>query len=629
MAAPSSLDTLHQVINDCNPFESHFIVKSHQVWDDEFPDIPSLHAHASEEILNTLDQINNEYLLSKTVSLVVIAPKGVGKTHVLSRIRRQLKQKGNGIFIYMCEYGNLGLIKCQFLHGLASSLKRKGSQGVMQWQELATGLINKALQKDYSPQALIERFSKPLKNKTQLINQLNEKILPAYPEISNPYILKSILWTLSSPHVAFAVNWLAGGELSEAQAKQMDLPDSTEEDKELLAFNNTRQILDLIGKYTTPIICFDELDGSEKADEEDEFSGFTRAQVVASLVKDLYNNLHRGILVTAAYGETWRRDIRALSRSGAVQDRMAHREIELRFLKSDDAIALVSGWLQYFYSQREVVPPTPVYPFDENELRANGDGAAIRDILQWCAKNFSKPIPPMEALEKMYCQIKADLEEFPDEEQKNQRVGNALAFAMQQLKGQTIEQVKIRKIEKKVTPKTQHKGYINFKIVGEENGKKVSIGVCVLENSHGKTVGAAIGYLTKYDTFKLTRGCLIRSKSINSNWQVANQNLNQLLNEQGGEWISPKEDEIKPLLILYQMYQDLDTELFSEDAFQEFVAEKHPLHENVLLREILSDPSGQAPENVVDVDAELNALLDDESTAEVTDDDFSDILPAA
>lgn len=631
MAAPSSLDTLHQVINDCNPFESHFIVKSHQVWDEDFPDVPSLHAYASQEILSTLDKINNGQLLSKTASLVILAPKGVGKTHVLSRIRQQVKQKGNSIFIYMCEYGNLSLIKCQFLHGLASSLKRKGSQGVMQWQEFATCLINKALQREYPPQALIERFSRPLSNKTQLINQLNERVLAAYPEIDNPYIIKAILWTLSSPHVAFAVNWLAGGELSEAQAKRMDLPDSTEEDKELLAFNNTRQILDLISSYTTPIICFDELDGVEIADEEDEIlGGFTRAQVVASLVKDIYNNLQRGVLITAAYRKTWREEFSQLYSFTAAKDRIAHQEIELRLLKSDDAIALISGWLQNFYSQHNVVPPTPVYPFDENELRSIGDGAAIRDILQWCAKNFSKPVPLLEALEKMYQQIEADLEDFSDEGQKNQQIGDALAFAIQHLKGQTIERVKIKRINKKITPRTQHRGYINFKIEGEEDGKKVSIGVCVLENSNGNTVGAAIGYLTKYDVFKLTRGCLIRSKDINSGWKVANQNLNQLLKEQGGEWISPKNEEVKPLLILHQMYKDLDTERFSDEIFQQFITEKHPLDKNTLLREILSDPSGQAPENVVDVDAGLDALFaDDESTTEVTDDDLSELLPAA
>ena len=610
MTVTSSFDALHQAIHDCNPFESHFIVKASQVWEEDYPDVPSLHAHASDAILETLDKINNGKILSKTAGFALIATKGIGKTHVLSRIRQQIKQKDNGMFIYMSEYGNLSQIKRQFLQGLAASLKRKGGKDVMQWQELATALINQALQKNHGCKFLIERCSQPLSNKTQMISQLSDKVAISYPEVQNPYVIRAILWTLSAPHAAFAVNWLAGGELSEAQAKQMDLTDKTKDEEE--PFSRACQILKLIGSYTTPIICFDELDGSEVADEEDELAGFTRAQVVACLVKDLYNNLDRGILITSVYGQTWSRDIQALAGGGgATKDRMAHQELELRLLKPDDAVALVAGCLQKFYAERNLTPPNPVYPFEENTLRDIGNGAAIRDVLQWCAKNFGTPVDPHTLLEKIYQQIATNPYDFSDDDQRNQHIGNALAFAMDFLKGETIEKVTINKIEKTIRPKAQHNGYINFKIEGTEAGKQVSIGVCVLENSGGKKVGAVIGHLTKYDLFGLTRGCLIRSKTIDKKWQVANANLKKLLTDQGGEWISPQEADINTLLILHQMHKDLDREQFSDEIFHQFIAAKCPLSENALIREILSDPSGQAPENIVDVDADLNKLIPD------------------
>lgn len=126
MDAPET-DKLNQVIKDFNPFESHFVVKSHHVWDEEFPDVPSLHFQASEDILQAVQKINAGHLPSKTVGFALLAPKGVGKTHVLSRVRQHLKREGNGFFIYLCEYGNLNLIKHQFLQGLASSLKKVGT----------------------------------------------------------------------------------------------------------------------------------------------------------------------------------------------------------------------------------------------------------------------------------------------------------------------------------------------------------------------------------------------------------------------------------------------------------------------------------------------------------------------
>jgi DNA replication protein DnaC len=141
MSSHSSLDALHQAIQDCNPFESNFITRSYQVWDDDFLDMPSLQASASTAILDTVNKINTGQLKSGTAGVVLLAPKGVGKTHVISRIRHHLKDNGGGFFIYMCEYGNLHSIKQKFLQDLASGLKKLGRSSAMQWQELATTLI--------------------------------------------------------------------------------------------------------------------------------------------------------------------------------------------------------------------------------------------------------------------------------------------------------------------------------------------------------------------------------------------------------------------------------------------------------------------------------------------------------
>lgn len=632
MTEAASLDALNQAIEESNPFESNFVTKTYQVWDEHFLDLPGLHNHASEEILEAIKKINTKRLQSRTIGFALLAPKGLGKTHVLSRIRQYLKHTGEGFFIYMCEYGNLNLIKHQFLQSLALSLKKTGYKGVMQWQELATALVSKVMGKELEPQQLINHLPKALAKNPQVINQLTQKILQQYSEATdNPYIVKAILWTLSQAHAPFAINWLAGRELSEAQANMMDLPDLSKEDRDVEAFNIARQVLELIGCYTTPVMCFDELDGTELADEDNlMLAGYSRAQVVGSLVKDIYNNLKRGVLVTAMYPKTWAEDFKSVSFATAIKDRVAHKEIELNSLKPDDVVVLVAYLLEDFYSKRDLTPPHPVYPFEESKLRENGSGATVRDILQWCAQNFS-PVKanPIEKLEKIYQQVEETLEDFSDD---NVKIANALAFGLQRLLGQTVEGVTLKELDREVHPKWKHKGYINFRILGEEQGKEVKIGVCVSQNSHGKTVGASIKYLTCYNDFDLTRGCLVRSKSIQQNWQVANTNLEKLLKKQGGEWISFKDSEIKPLLTLHQMFKELDKDIFTDEDFGRFINEKHPISKNPLIKEILSDPSGQDPKEVIDEDSELEKLLfEDIADTSDTNEEFEglDLLSVA
>jgi hypothetical protein len=397
---------------------------------------------------------------------------------------------------------------------------------------------------------------------------------------------------------------LAGRDLSEVQIKIMDLPNSAKEDKAAEAFNTTQQILELIGKYTTPVICFDQLDGTEHGDGMDlTTSGLNRAQVVASFASDLFNNLRRGVILTTMLKKTYQDHFFSrLPTISAVKDRIAQKELELNLLKSNDVIALVSSWLTDFYARNDLIPPDAIYPFQESQLREVGkEGPRVRDVLQWCAQNFG-PIDKVKWLQRIYHELQNELEDFIDDDDL---ITDALIFSLRRLKGETVEKVTVQEVTKEVTPKSAHKGRIQFCIIGAENQKPVRIGVSVLQNSNAHYVGATLKYLTWYEKFRLTRGCLIRSYSIDEKWKVANQYLNLLLNEQGGEWANLKPDEIKPLLALHQMSKQLDWETLSEEEFNHFINEKCSLKENPLIKEILSDPSGEKPTAVIDEDAEL------------------------
>lgn len=601
----SSLQEINRVIRSHNPFDSYFITKSHQIWGEASPDVASVNKHASKAVLDAVKKINDGQL--ETIGITITAEKGLGKTHILSRIRHRLQNSGGGIFIYLYEYGKLSQIKQSFLQGLISSLRKPGSQNVMQCQELITTLLNEALNKDFSANELIAKFSAAIIKRPDLIDQLTHMVYQLEHGLEDPDLIRALIWTLSSVHAPYALNWLAGKELSDAQSQKMGLPNTNCDDPNIYAFNVSLQLLNLIGYCSVPVICFDELDGTESGDEEDELvAGYTRAQVVASLGKDLYNGLKRGVLVTAMYSATWREEILQTfggGRSG-LSDRIAAKKIDLQYLKIDDVIALVSCWLERFYEQHEIEPPHKLYPFLEVDLRSNyeQDRPTVRSVLRWCAENFGPGPDSTGKLEKLYEETESDLDDFFDD---NETIANALAFCLKKIEGQTLEGVTVKTIEKDISPKYKNNGYVQFRVVGQENSQIVKIGVGVIQNSHGKSIGARLKRLTWYDQFGLTRGCLVRSKLIRSDLQVANKALAKLINELGGEWVSPKETEIRPLIAIRKIAKQLENHEISQEHFQQFLEAKRLIIDNPVIREILSAPSGVTPDEVIDEDQEL------------------------
>jgi len=70
----------------------------------------------------------------------------------------------------------------------------------------------------------------------------------------------------------------------------------------------------------------------------------------------------------------------------------------------------------------------------------------------------------------------------------------------------------------------------------------------------------------------------------------------------GGEWVLLKNEEIKPILAInYVMRARNDYEL-TEAEIIDFALKNRIVLDNNLIREILSDPSGQIPEDAIDED---------------------------
>jgi hypothetical protein len=615
----NTASSIEDLIRDHNVFDGHQVVKKSQVWGASFPDVPLINAPASDAVFQAIRQVRSGQCQVRGITIT--ADKGLGKTHIISRIRHRLQTEDSALFIYMADYGNLNQIKFEFLQTLASSLKQIGSQDVMQWQELAAALVNEVFKKSYPPKYLVKTFPSVLAKTPNLLDNLISRVIQFKTDI-DPYLIRAILWTLSQSYAFFAIKWLSGEELAQSEADGMGLP--------TVAINSSKtlyQLLDLISDYQTPLICFDELDGAGIDD-----NGFTRAQVVASLVKDLYNQIKRGVLLATMYPATWRDQITVMPDADAVTDRMAEfssgKPIALRNLNSDDVVALVSQRLKAFYDEQEINPPHSVYPFDEDEIKRLGrQGLTARDVLTWCAEKLKGGVKD-NRVELAYQEELENLTNFNFLEDKAKaQIAQALIFGFERIIAQTIEHVSLKRIEAPLKPKTNH---IDFKIIGEEDGKEIKIGVAVIQSSGKQNITTALNQIKDYTRFNITRGCLVRSKEIPANAQDAQQHLKELLNEKGGEWVKLKEEEIKPIMAICSVYDKRESMDLSESKIFKFITEKNLIGNNPLIREILSAPSGQVPENLVDEEA----LFEEASTSltqspKLADDSALDALLAS
>jgi KAP family P-loop domain len=620
----SPIEQIHAAIQSHNPFDRPRFVKQEDVWGQGFPDVEQINAHASDAVFEAIRRINENQL--STIGLTILAERGLGKSHLISRIRHKLQQNGQALFVYMSEYGNLDKIHQEFLQTLAASLRRNGSQSVMQWQEIATALLNDVFKKDLTPKHIIDivmpaQISKVVaegKPASEWISKLRDYVLKEKPEFDDPYLLQALLWTLSKPHAIFAVNWLGGKSLAQVQADALGLPPNSCGDDDVSAtLQMSRQILNLIGKYKTLVICFDELDGPGVSED-----GFTRAMVVAGLGKDIANGLSKGVLITTMYEETFKNQVRAMPQAEAVVDRIASTKIDLNPPDGDAIVALVSRWLSDFYTAHNLVPPTATYPFEESLLRSwEAEQPIVRKVLQRCAEKFGSVIdhpdpvipPEEEGFQKIFEQEVQDLawsvSDYIDEKDilvKALRLGFESLIGIEEL----VENVKISNIEDISEARGGDRGHINFRIVGKElatvNKKNIRIGVAIAQQ---QSPLSTLTRLNNYDKFNLTRGCLVRSKPIGNNATAAKTAVMDLLQNKG-EWVLLTEEHIKPLLALSFMHDRLeDYEITPEEFFEELEKSRIVI-DNPLIREILSKPNGKPPKVADDVAPSVPTVAD-------------------
>jgi hypothetical protein len=605
-------------IDSENPFDRPLFVKQQHIWERQFFDVPELNADASSFVLQAVNQIRAGR--RSTLGITLTAERGLGKSHIISRIRHSLVVGEAAFFIYMGEYNDLNHIKEEFLQSIAYSLKHSMRSEYMQWQELATVMFNRAMQKQYAAKHLVaDLIPKQIKlcqqtgsGILQNITHIRKQFLAIYPQIQNPYLVQAIFWTLSQAHAATAINWIAGNGITPAEATAMGLPVANEDADSFNAFTQAQEILNLLGEFMPVVICFDELDAPQESEAD-------RPAVVAGLGKDVLNNLKRGIVLTTIWPETWISRIKVLPQANAVVDRIGEKVIELKHLNPQGVTALVTAWLDEFYFEKKYTPTTPIYPFTAEEMHIIGDERpTFRAALQDCRQIFGEKInvvpqehPVKAAYEAEFKAISDNIDEWMDNSAK---IADALWLGFSGAVGRTIGEIQVKRVEEFEDLKAADQGYLQFKVIAKEEGTRVAkIGVGVVQVAGGNGLTAALKRLIDYEKFDVTRSCLVRSKPINQAARQAHQLVTQLIGEQKGEWVNLLPEHIKPLLAINEVYEHGDDYELTEGQIFDFINHQDLVSHNPLLEEILSKPCGKVPKDLEDA----NKLVTTPSTGEI------------
>ncbi|MBE9186501.1 ATP-binding protein [Microcoleus sp. LEGE 07076] len=633
----SSLEDLNAALLSQNPFAKPPFLNASDVWGNEFFDVETINAHASDAAFHALDQIRTGQY--STTSIAITAQDGTGKTHIISRIRHRLQAKGGGLFVYANKYGDFRQIKQGFQRILAESLGKIGCQGVKQWQELATAMSNDALKaatsnpKIYSPPDLVKKFKKGKPSQVKKwIKDLTKTFLQA-KDVSDPDIVKAILWTLSDDQSLYAIKWLEGQELAQYKSNELELPSQRQ------SFDAVLQILDLISEYNELVICFDELD---TPDAYDDISGLHLSQIVAGLIKDLLQNLNRGLILSVMMPAQWSNKIKQLPGGVSTKVSAYGNPIDLKYMDAESIVNLVGFWLDKYYQLRHLIALDRIYPFNQIQLAELGKAKpTVREVLKWCKDRCKPPILNPSDSSKApdisnpveIAFIKELEEDVENSLEDNYMLADAILFGFQSLIGQTVERVTVQSATDKVNKRGGKDDYINFKVIGKDNGKDVIIGVAVLQYAGGRGLGAGLRRLNDYEAFNLTRGCLVRSQSKKITSYLEEKYLVPLIKQQGGEYVPLKEDEIKPLLAIRAVHQKRDVDYgVSEEQIFNFIAEKgaHKMlgASNPLLKEILSDPSYNIPTDLIEDElvTVAESIMADRSDSEELDEACENLL---
>ncbi|WP_293130726.1 hypothetical protein [Microcoleus sp. bin38.metabat.b11b12b14.051] len=590
-----------------NPFRLKPIVSANEVWGEVVTNLADLNQQVDTTIYKAISEVRQKY--SDKIGIAIRGDRGTGKSHTIHRIWKTIERDGGAVFAYIPQFTNASRIDSHVRFHLSLSFKHQDVRGVTQWQQLAASMIatlrGTEFEEKYQP--YLEKCNHPEELRKYLIQNLNQEqrfqfideVIEAILEYQHDLdfnFLRAVLFLLfkTAPIAQIGMAWIQG--IDHPETRQRGLPEFSQQEQDSKSIWFIEQICKLAGVSSRPVlICFDQLDQVSVGND----CGDSAAQIVASCIDRIYFQCSNVLLLCCVISDTWR-EIELMG--SGIPDRVGQWSVATNPPTADQMLELVKLRLCWFHSKNNLNYDDyqNLYPFDATEISGIASRAAgVRDLMKWCAEKFDSMeiVDPLTAIidpldnkrQEFVAAYKELLIRVSVPDKNDEQLATIIACTMRMIPNGGTENVIITSVTH--IKQTGHDLHLIVDGYDSLQQKVVKIGVRVSETQTGRTFNAVMERLLKYTKHNITRGCLVRSTPVPLSWKKGKQLENKLVQQQGGEVVVLKKDEIKPLAALHQIYEEAENYGFTKQEVIEFVKELNLAGENLLLCEILSAPT--------------------------------------
>jgi len=340
------------ILESKNPFKDTVV---RDPWE-TIVDVRSLNSEISDEIINTLTEIRNDPEKRSVIVLVLGAP-GIGKTHVLARIRR-LRHEYDFYFSYVEPPANIESIYSHIFRSIIRSLKMNGDLEKIVWT-----IIKKATMKNFPGSVDLGGFIKKY-GFNRLLSQINYYLWEKSDlgGLLEPSLI-TVLLKLYGGNMyekQLAMRWLTGDEFDERELSDLGIKKHLKDEQ--TAINSIKTLALLSGKPLC--LCFDQCEAIYHRFGTEGLSSFL------SHLMELYNWTSNLCIVVMMQRRVWN----TLEENGFIDEAFAQRigkVLSFRRMTDEEAIELVKSRLhEYLWRGRlKIDLPYDTYPITVEAIK--------------------------------------------------------------------------------------------------------------------------------------------------------------------------------------------------------------------------------------------------------------------
>lgn len=340
-----------------NPFLDDVVTDA---WAQLRADVPSIHALPFQKCLAGLANVER----GARDSLLIHGPAGVGKTHLLARLQRYLRETARNsadgamrcVFVAVKLQANPHLLWQHLRRRLASDLMQR-HEDVTQLQRLVAHKL--AAERGGSPKQWVRTLRVLLHADAGAVSEYLDEVARRLDISRDVHVIVEHL--VSGRHITDALAVLRGESLPEAVLARLGLSSQEEEDREGAARRVVTDLCRLAGDTLPILFCFDQIEAlSNGPSDPAALASFGR------LAADLFeadDNVFLISCIQSAYVEDLERSVRKSDRERAFK-----RQALLEPLTRAQVQELIRTRLDLssepLSTARNRQPDNPLYPFE-------------------------------------------------------------------------------------------------------------------------------------------------------------------------------------------------------------------------------------------------------------------------